>query len=278
MATHTTDWTITNAHGLDIFGNTEHPETDPKACLLLLHGFKGYKDYGFIPVLAKQLAQNGVLVHRFNFSCSGMTNDIETFARPDLFALDTWNRQVEDVHCIIDAIHSGAIEGAGLPLFIAGHSRGGATTLLTAGRDSSLNLSGIITINAVDRCNGLDEQTQNALLESGSMTTPSARTGQDLPINASWLQEQLDDSAAHDVLKLCKNIKLPALIMHGTNDPGVDISCGDRIADAIGVDLNPIEGADHVLNTPNPAPIEGQLSPQLRDVVTLTVKFVNTNH
>jgi pimeloyl-ACP methyl ester carboxylesterase len=207
-----------------------------------------------------------------------MTNQISTFERPDLFAQDTWNRQVEDVHCIIDAIHTGAIEGLGVPLFIAGHSRGGATTLLTAGRDPSLHLAGIITINAVDRCNGLSDEQQRELLRNGSMTTPSARTGQDLPINASWLQEQLDDPASHDVLSLCTTIKVPSLVLHGTEDPGVPFTAAERIAISLGIQVSPVQGGDHVLNTANPAPTDGQISPQLGDVIEFIRKFVNTNH
>ncbi len=278
MSIQTSEWTIKNNRGLDILGNTDHPAGKPKASVLLLHGFKGYKDYGFLPVLAHALADNDILVHRFNFSCSGMTNQISTFERPDLFAQDTWNRQVEDVHCIIDAIHTGAIDGSGLPLFLAGHSRGGATTLLTAGRDETLHLAGLITINAVDRCNGLSEEQQHTLLQSGSMTTPSARTGQDLPINAAWLQEQIDDPASHDVLSLCTTIRLPSLVLHGTEDPGVPFAAGERIASALNTQVTPIQGADHVLNTANPAPQDGQISPQLRDVIELITKFVDTNH
>jgi uncharacterized protein len=278
MTTHTTDWTLTNDLGRRIIGNTDHPTLTPHSCLLLLHGFKGYKDYGFIPLLAKALAQAGTIVHRFNFSCSGMTNTIETFERPDLFAFDTWNRQVEDVHCVIDAIHTGAIDGAGLPLFIAGHSRGGATTLLTSGRDSSLQLAGVITINAVDRCDGISDEQRQELLESGSITTLSARTGQALPINASWLQEQLDDPDAHNVLNLCTKIKTSSLVLHGTDDPGVPFEVGERIASALNTCVRPIQSADHVLNTANPAPKDTPIAPQLREVIELISKFVNTNH
>ncbi len=273
----TSNWTLTNQRNLDILGNTEHPTTAPTSTLLLLHGFKGYKDYGFIPVLAKQLARAGILVHRFNFSCSGMTNDIATFARPDLFTLDTWTRQVEDTHCVLNAISNGTLEGRDLPMFIAGHSRGGATTLLTAAREPQPNLAGVITINAVDRCCGLSEDAQRKMLDDGYTTTPSARTGQELRIDAPWLQEQLDDPDAHDILKLCTTIKSPSLIMQGTDDPGIDIATGQRIADAIGSVLQPIKGADHVLNTANPAPVNGPFSPQLEWVRTQIESFVDTN-
>lgn len=273
----TTDWTLTNTQGLDILGNTEHPPADPIATLVLLHGFKGYKDYGFIPILSKALAGQGVLTHRFNFSTSGMTNDLNTFARPDLFALDTWTRQVEDVHTVINAINTNELPGSGLPLFLCGHSRGGGTALLTASREPQPNLAGLITINSVDACNRLDTESQNALLNAGHTITQSARTKQDLRINATWLQEQLDNPASHNILTLCKNINCPTLILHGSDDQAVPIEAGINITNALHTTLHTISGANHVLNTANPAPINAQPNPQLRETIKQIVIFVNAN-
>lgn len=277
MSIHTTDWTLGNSRGLEILGNTDHPKGDPTACLVLLHGFKGYKDYGFIPVLGRLLAEAGILVHRFNFSCSGMTNEIDTFARPDLFALDTWNRQVEDVGCVFDAIESGKIDGMGLPLFLAGHSRGGGTALLVAGRQPQRRLAGVVTINSVASCNSLSDEMQREMLEAGDITTASARTGQELRIDAGWLREQIDDPEGHDVLALCTTIKYPMLILHGSDDQAVDIGAGESIGRAVGAELKIIAGGNHVLNTANPAPIDANISPQLGEVVGYITSFVIAN-
>ena len=274
---HTTNWTITNNQGLDIIGNTDHPTTNPHATLILLHGFKGYKDYGFIPILSHALANHGILTHRFNFSTSGMTNNTETFARPDLFALDTWNRQVEDVHCVINAIINKTLPGANLPLFLCGHSRGGGTALLTAARTPQPNLAGLITINSVDACNRMDTESQNAILQTGHTITQSARTKQDLRINATWLQEQLDDPASHNILSLCKDITCPTLTIHGNDDQAVPIEAGINITNALDTTLHTISGANHVLNTANPAPINTHPSPQLGEVIKLLQSFVDTN-
>ena len=53
--------------------------------MLIAHGFKGYKDYGMFPRLARVAAETGFVAHRFNFSHSGMTDRIATFEHPDLF-------------------------------------------------------------------------------------------------------------------------------------------------------------------------------------------------
>ena len=277
MSIHTTDWTLQNGRGLEILGNTDHPDGEAVGCLVLLHGFKGYKDYGFIPVLGRELAKAGILVHRFNFSCSGMTNEIGTFARPDLFALNTWNRQVEDVGFVFDAIGSGEILGDGLPMFLCGHSRGGGTALLASGRESRPKLWGVATINSVASCNSLSDEMQKEMLDAGFVKTASARTGQELRMDASWLSEQIDDPEAHDVLRLCTSIDCPTIIMHGSDDQAVDIGAGEAIAGAVGAELNVITGANHVLNTANPAPIDDNLSPQLGEVIGQVQSFVIAN-
>ncbi|MCL4221085.1 MAG: hypothetical protein KJZ65_06920 [Phycisphaerales bacterium] len=93
-------WCIPGSNGLDLLGDTDVPERTPRACVVLLHGFMGYKDYGFIPLLGAHLAASGVLVHRFNFAHSGVTNQITRFERTDLFARQTWNAQVHDTLCV----------------------------------------------------------------------------------------------------------------------------------------------------------------------------------
>lgn len=253
---------IVNDHGLEILGDTHTPPGEPIACALLIHGFKGYKDYGFIPVLAHDLAQRGVRVHRFNLSTSGMTNDIATFARPDLFALDTWSRQVDDVRRVARAVREGEIAGAGLPLFLIGHSRGGATALLSAGRfRDELGLAGVVTINAVDRCCRMSEDEQRLTLERGSTMTRSARTDQDLRINSAWLQEQLDAPEDHDVLLHASRCGVPALVLHGDADDAVPMDAGLAIAHKLGVEPVLLPGGNHVLNMPNPSGIGGERSP-----------------
>lgn len=252
---------ITNDRGLEILIDTHRPPGDAKACVVIVHGFKGYKDYGFIPVMAHDLCEQDMLVHRINLSTSGMTNETETFARPDLFALDTWNRQVEDVQQVVRAIQTGTLDGAGLPLFLIGHSRGGATVLLAGGRHgASLELSGIITINAVDRCCRMSQVEQRAMLERGYTYTESARTGQTLRIDSNWLQEQLNEPDAHDVLLQASRCGVPICVMHGDNDDAVDIGAGEAITHKLNTPLFVLPGSNHVLNMPNPSDREAPRS------------------
>ncbi len=228
-----------------------------------------------MPLLASDLAELGVLVHRFNFSTSGMTNDLSTFARPDLFALDTWTRQVDDVRAVLDAIRDHRLLGSGLPTPLIGHSRGGATAILCAGRhQDAIGIDRIVTINAVDRCTGYTEEEQCSIIERGSIMTKSARTDQDLRIDAGWIKEQRDDPDAHDVIALARTIRIPMLILHGEDDEAVPALAGRNIANAAQKSFIEIPGSNHVLNTRNPADPAEERTEQFKFVLANIGSFL----
>ena len=272
-------WSIPGAEGETILGNTHHPAGGAIGVAILAHGFKGYKDYGLFPPLARALARHGMLVHRFNFSHSGMTNHIETFEREDLFERDTWNKQVFDLTAVTNAMAGGEIEGRDLPYVLFGHSRGGVTVLLTAGRhaedESFPQPSGIITAAAPSRCNSLSDEDQKTLLEQGWIVSPSGRTGQQLRVGKGYLQEQLDDSEGHDLLALASRIRCPVLIVHGTEDDTVSAEHAGLLSDALGERANVrlIEGGTHVFNAPNPYPEGQDPPPQLAELIETTTRF-----
>jgi len=269
-------WSILNDRGLEILGNTHIPDSTPSACVVLVHGFKGYKDYGFIPLMAHDLCRRGVMVHRLNLSTSGMSERVEIFERPDLFALDTWARHVEDIVRTCRAIDEGEIKGAGLDRFLLGHSRGGASVLLSAGlHQGALGLSGVITLNAVDRCCRMSEKEQQEMLARGYGVSKSARTGQMLRIDAGWLGEQHADPDRHDVLLAASNIRVPVCVMHADRDDAVDDQAGLAIANAIGCAPVSLEGGNHVLNMPNPSELDTPRSEPFLKALDTISRFIS---
>ncbi|UCD75581.1 MAG: alpha/beta fold hydrolase [Phycisphaerales bacterium] len=271
-------WTIPGAAGELIFGNGHLPAGRPEGVVLIAHGFKGYKDYGMFPRLARHSAESGFIAHRFNFSHSGMTNNLETFERPDLFECDTWNTQVHDFQTVIRAVAAGDLDGSGLPYVMFGHSRGGVTALLTAGRmagDETIpQPSGVITAASPSRCSSFSEAESRQLLSDGYLISPSARTGQELRIGKAFLQEQLEDPEGHDLRALVGKITCPLLLVHGEVDPTVPVQCtGEIAAAARQAKTLVIAGADHVYNTPNPMPDTAAPSEQLQQLLDALSDF-----
>ncbi len=290
-------WTITGSDNEAIIGNTHFantPNQKPLAIIVMVHGFLGYKDYGFFPYFARSFADAGFAVHRFNLGHSGMTNEIDTFARPDLFEHDSWNHQVTDVKAVMAAVRQGELSNctdqnndcSNVPIVLWGHSRGGVTALLTAGRlfrdcgDSTPDLAGVMTIAAPSFTNRMTQVEQNAVLDAGYAEVTSGRTGQSLRIDAQWLTEQIDQPEDHDLLSLVAYIHTPMLITHGKDDPTVPATCVNEIAAAAVNATTPVQtllaaGGNHVLNTVNPMPPDSEPSAQLAEVRDACVGFVN---
>ncbi|MFG0284628.1 MAG: alpha/beta hydrolase [Phycisphaerales bacterium JB039] len=272
-------WSIAGSGGEAILGNTHAPGSSARGVAIIVHGFLGYKDYGMFPAIATAFAEAGWIAHRINLSHSGMTDDIQTFGRPDLFERDTWNRQRADVQAVIAAIEAGRIPGAGLPLALFGHSRGGVTVLRAAAQRFDEGLSplpaGVITVAAPDTCCSLDGAAKEAMRQRGYHEVVSNRTGQTLRLGRDWLAEQEADPEGHDVPGAAAKVVCPLLVAHGAEDPTVPPFAARAIAGAAPDGrLLLIDGGDHVMNTPNPFDPAAEPSPQLRTLLGACREFL----
>src|SRR2546423_617595 len=141
------DFTLTSNEGLPIRGNIDAPPS-PRALVVVVHGFKGFKDWGFYPFVAEALCNQGFAVCRFNASRSGIGERLDSFDRLDLFADDTYSIQLADLHAVVAHARS---QFPDLPMFLFGHSRGGGIAIL--GAREIANLAGIVTWSAISLVN-----------------------------------------------------------------------------------------------------------------------------
>ncbi|MBX3373814.1 MAG: alpha/beta hydrolase [Phycisphaeraceae bacterium] len=283
--TSTRDWTIRGSAGEVIRGTTHAAAADAPArgAAIVLHGFKGWKDYGLIPRIAEAFAMAGCTTHRFTFSHAGIDDDARgTFGRPDLFRRDTWNRQVEDVHHVLAAMDAGTIDGGGSPVRLVGHSRGGVTAILAAGRAADgtpqPRVAGIATFAAPDRCLSLGAEEEAALLHRGSLPTVSARTGDVLEIGADFVREVRAEPAAHDVPALLAATRCPVLIVHGDHDHTVPLDSARALARAAGrrATLHIVPGGDHTFGVRHPHPARAPLPAALDDALGALRRWIAT--
>ncbi len=282
------DWTIPGAEGEPIYGTTHLPPAGvaPRGVLLICHGFKGYKDYGFFPKLAEVASGRGLIAHRFNFSHSGVTRDFETFARPDLFEKDTWGKQVADLFAVAGASVGGLVPGckagAGLPVVWFGHSRGGVTVILGAGqvftgrgRVGVPRPVGVVAAAAPQACMSLDADQIQRLRHRGSIESPSSRTGQVLRVGKGWLEEIEAEPDVYDPAAVISGIACPILLVHGDADQTVDVSAARVLANAAGgrAELHEIAGASHTFDSPNPLGVDEPGPAATERVIGLTCDF-----
>ena len=260
-----TGWQLDGADGQPILGATDKHVDQPRGVLILCHGFKGYMNYGFFPRLAAVAAGQGLLVHRFNFSHSGMTREVDTFERPDLFEKDTWGKQIHDLRTVADAIATGQLDGEGLPMVWFGHSRGGVTVTLTASRvfadaeAEAVRPAGIAIASTPDAACGLSEQDRDKLRRDGRLLSPSGRTGQRLHVGKPWLERDRGRPRRVRPQARRRAVTCPTLIVHGGEDQTVNTSAAVALSQRFPAsELEIIGGASHTYNCPNPLPPDAE--------------------
>src|SRR5262245_57786427 len=136
---HEVAFEIRNRDALPLRGDVRW--ADPpgaRPVVVVCHGFKGFKNWGFFPWLGAQIAAAGYLCVCFNFSGSGIGPDMETFTELDRFAADTVSKQIDDLGTILDAVDRGAVGGGCADpqrIAVLGHSRGGGVAIVRARED-----------------------------------------------------------------------------------------------------------------------------------------------
>lgn len=210
---------IASGEGLSIRGVIEVPE-NPVALVVTIHGFKGFKDWGFFPWTSESLAGSHIASCRFDMSRCGITEGSETFDRLELFADDTYSTQLADLASVV--AHARAFDGLGaLPLFIFGHSRGGAIAIL--GACEIPNVTGVITWSSIAELRRWDDATIARWRRDGFLEVENARTKQKMRMST----RMLDDLDAHrdrlDLKRALGELRLPLLVLHGTADESVPV-------------------------------------------------------
>src|SRR5687767_21063 len=82
----------------------------PDAAVVLIHGFKGFRTFGFFPNLARAAAARGFAAVSFDFSHNGIGADgADTFSAMPLFAEQTHTRNVDEIRRVMDALAGRAL-------------------------------------------------------------------------------------------------------------------------------------------------------------------------
>jgi dienelactone hydrolase len=200
-----------------------------RPAVLVVHGFKGFKDWGMFPTLAERLARAGFTAVSFNLSGSGV-DDSGEFAFPQRFGQNTWSIELADIERVMNALAQGDLGVAPVARFgIVGHSLGGGAAILLAARDERIRA--LVTWAAVSRPNRWAAQVEEWRAR-GQLDIVNSRTGQVLPLYIDRLEDIEENPDTLDIAAAAERITIPWLLLHGTADTSVPVEEGERLAAA----------------------------------------------
>ncbi len=224
--------------------------------LVVCHGFKGFKDWGFFPAVCEELAiRVGCPVISFNFSGSGVGPELGTFSNPGAFATNTFSREVSDLEAVLDGISAGRLDGAMVTpaarVGLVGHSRGAIPVVLVGSRRPE--------VRALATWSGLARPHRYAELfppESDS-TRPveirNLRTGEILLLRRNVLDDLRENQESLDPLAALRSGAPPLLVVHGERDESVSTSDAELYANAgAEAEIAIIEATGHTFDVRHP--------------------------
>ena len=225
-----------------------------RPAVIVLHGFKGFKDWGMFPPFSERLARAGVTAVTPNLSGSGV-DDSGQFVFSDRFAHNTFSAELEDLARVVDALANGDL-GVVPPsrIGLVGHSRGGGIGVLQTARDPRIRaLATWAAISSVARWSPAEQAEWR---ERGSKDIVNARTGERLPLYPDVLDDIAHNAGGTlDILGAAKAVAVPWLIAHGSEDEAVSLLEGKALSAAsarVTTKFLEIEGGGHTFGAVHP--------------------------
>ena len=218
---------IKNKTGDDLITDFRFPEsgTEKLPLVILCHGFKGFKDWGCFPYMMERIAEEGNFAVSFNFSYNGTgENDFDQsdFTRLDLFAENTFSRELDDLGSIIDHLFENKdkynYDKGNITL--TGHSRGGGIAILKTAEDK--RISKLVVLSSVCNFDRYSDTLKKKWKEVGYFEVINSRTNQMMRLNYTLIEDLIKNKERLDIQKAISEITVPVMIIHGAQDITVD--------------------------------------------------------
>lgn len=228
----------------------ENPE-NPRAAIIVCHGFKGFKRWGFFPYLSQRLADAGHDVYTLDFSRNGIGEDPEEFTRLDLFAGNTYSQELSDLQTLLSWVRAQP-GGSGIPVGLLGHSRGAVPVMVAAREDDGIEA--IVTWSGVGRLLRVSDGQLDRWRKQGEMEFTNARTGQRMAMSYRFVEDVREHADRLDLAAAAREMRAAHLIVHGEADLAVPVEEAEllRAGRERGCRLEIVAGASHTFGVKHP--------------------------
>ena len=255
------------------------PDGTPKPVIIFVHGFKGFKDWGYFNLMADTLAQSGFFYVKLNLSHNGTSPAHPTeFVDLEAFGHNTFSTELDDLEILIDHLQSPNFSVSEQEfdlnrLFLIGHSRGGSLVLLKAYEDSRVKAA--VTLAAVSDLEARWPPEHLAQWkQTGVHHVQNSRTGQTMPLYYDIAEDFYTHRERLDVPTAVRQLGKPLLVFHGSDDETVPVQSAYDIQEWNGkAQVEIIPDANHVFGGQHPYDSH-ELPADVKRVVAKTTEFL----
>lgn len=264
---------LINDYGEIINADYYESQSSSSPILILSHGFKAYRKWGFFPFISEKISDIGINVLNFDFSLNAVDNPERGTYIPEVFKRNTVSSQIEDVCFVINYIKNELNPGNwNGEIYLMGHSLGGAVSIIV----SSLYDFGIKKLVLWGTISTLDRNTprqKKLWREKGTLEFKINSTGQELELDVEYLEDKERNAEKYNLVSNISKVKSPILIVHGKKDFTVKPIEAERLH-LVSKDYSElciIEKCNHTFNTRNPMTESNEV---LESALDKTIEFL----
>lgn len=251
-----------------------------KPLIIFAHGFKGFKDWGPWPLLAKKVAVEGFCFCKLNFSFNGTSPEkLHDITDLDAFGHNNFSRELEDLDRLMDYLNQPEqleqFEIDPEKIFIIGHSRGGGISIIKGAEEDRIKK--VATWASVhDFASRFSEAELTYWKTHGVVYAKNSRTGENYPMYYQFVEDFLKNGDRFIIEKTIEKLNKPLLVVHGTNDETVNINAAFQLHEwKPDSELIVIEQANHTFGAKHPHDAK-ELPNDLQTVLKKTLEFFNS--
>jgi len=198
------------------------PDSEEKFPLIIfVHGYKGYKDWGTWELMGEKFARAGFYFVKFNMSGNGTTiENPNDFMDLDAFGENNYSKELDDLEVVVSHFQNQK-EVDSQNIILLGHSRGGGISIVKASENKSITklitLASVSTLDRFPKSNAFENWKNK-----GVYFIENARTKQKMPHYFQFFEDFENNRERLDVEIACKNLTIPSLFIHGSDDEAVE--------------------------------------------------------
>ena len=207
--------------------------------VVLCHGMKGHRLWGFIPRLADDLSAAGLPALAIDFSHNGVAGGDggasggPVYREPAMIRRNTIDRERRDLAAVIAWIQSGGGGrfGPRARIGLWGHSRGATSVLLNA-LDNPTAVAAIATWSAPAHADIYRPSQKRRWREAGEYEWLEGQSGQRLAMGVCFLDDLESNQERYALADRSSELAVPHLIVHGRVDMVIPVENAERFASA----------------------------------------------
>jgi hypothetical protein len=196
---------------------------EKKPLNIILHGFKAYRNWGFIPYFAERFTKDIGPTINFDFSLNGIDNEKEMLYNVDLFRTNTVSQQLKDIEILLNEINDSNSEINKLlsPIWngkvnLIGHSLGGACSLISA--ESFSQISSVVLLGSISKTDRNTERQKREWREKGFIEFKESYSGQILYLDVEYLEDKERNKDKIDLRRIISKLEVAICVIHGKLD------------------------------------------------------------